>query len=160
MASSKVRKVFDEGVSAFNRHDMDAFTGPMADDVRIAAPGAGEIQGKVAARGFYRSWIDAFPDCRVEIDAVHVLEDTAIEEGHFVGTHRATLRLPDGDIPATGRSVRVDYMQVVRFRGDEISSFHLVFDRMEMLEQLGLGAEEEPAARSKEQPGAGAPAPH
>jgi ketosteroid isomerase-like protein len=43
-----------------------------------------------------------------------------------------------GDIPPTGRPVRVDYIQVLRIRDGRHISFHLMFDRLLMLEQLGL----------------------
>lgn len=43
-----------------------------------------------------------------------------------------------GDIPPTGRTVKVDYIQVLRFRAGKHVSFNLMFDRLMMLEQLGL----------------------
>jgi hypothetical protein len=43
-----------------------------------------------------------------------------------------------GDIPPTGRSVEVDYVRVLRFRDGKHVSFSLMFDRLMMLEQLGL----------------------
>ena len=43
-----------------------------------------------------------------------------------------------GDIPPTGRSVEVDYIQVLRFRDGKHVSLNLMFDRLTMLEQLGL----------------------
>jgi ketosteroid isomerase-like protein len=43
-----------------------------------------------------------------------------------------------GDIPPTGRAVAVDYIQVLRFRDGKHTSFNLMFDRLLMLEQLGL----------------------
>ena len=148
MASSDVRKTFEKGTDAFNAHDIEAFAALMVDDVTTRAPGCPELDGKEAATAFYRSWLDAFPDAHVEIQALHVLDDAAIEEGVFSGTHRATLRSPGGDLPATGRSVRVDYIQVLRFRGDKIAASHLAFDRLELLQQLGLApsAEEEAAS--------------
>jgi predicted ester cyclase len=157
MAASRVRELFDKGTDAFNRHDVQGFTAQMAGDVTLMAPGVGgELKGKAAVSAFYQGWLDAFPDAKVEIDAVQVLDDMAIEEGHFVGTHRGTLHTASGDLPATGRKVRGDYMQIVRFRGDQIASFHLVFDRMDLFEQLGLAptAEaEEPTRMAGEQPG-------
>ncbi len=151
MASSNVRQVFDKGTNAFNAHDIDAFAETIADNATTRAPGVGEIRGKQAVTAFYRSWLDAFPDARVEINSVHIVDDVAIEEGVFSGTHRATLRSPAGDLPPTGRSVHVEYIQVLRFRGDKVTSFHLVFDRAEMLEQLGLSpsAGTEAASRSR-----------
>jgi ketosteroid isomerase-like protein len=38
----------------------------------------------------------------------------------------------------TGRPVALDYIQVLRFRDGKHASFHLMFDRLLMLEQLGL----------------------
>jgi hypothetical protein len=38
----------------------------------------------------------------------------------------------------TGRSVTADYIQVLRFRDGKHASFSLVYDRLQMLEQLGL----------------------
>ena len=62
----------------------------------------------------------------------------AVEEGTFSGTHRRVLRTPTGDVPPTGRAVRVPYLQVLRFRDGKHTSFNLMFDRLLMLEQLGL----------------------
>jgi ketosteroid isomerase-like protein len=50
------------------------------------------------------------------------------------------LQSPSGAIPPTGRAVRIDYLQVLRFRNGKHSSFNLIFDRLQMLEQLGLVA--------------------
>jgi ketosteroid isomerase-like protein len=41
-------------------------------------------------------------------------------------------------VPPTGRGVAVDYIQVLRFRDGKHVSFNLMFDRLLMLEQLGL----------------------
>jgi predicted ester cyclase len=138
MAVSKVRAVFEKGTDAFNQHDLKGLAATMADDVTTRAPGIGELEGKEAVTAFYKSWMDAFPDSRVEITATHVLTDAVIEEGVFTGTHRGTLSGPGGDLPPTGRSVRVEYIQVLKFRGEKVSSFHLSFDRLTMLEQLGV----------------------
>ena len=77
-----------------------------------------------------------------ELAAVELLlargGDVAIEEGTFTGTHDGVLRSPAGDIPPTGRPVCVDYIQVLRFRDGKHASFSLMFDRLLMLEQLGL----------------------
>jgi predicted ester cyclase len=150
MTASRVHAVSRKGTDAFNRHDADGFAETMTDDVRTRAPGVGELVGKPAVKAFYKSWLDAFPDARVEVMGLHVLDDLAVEEGVFTGTHRGLLHSPAGDLPPTGRKVRVEYMQVARFRGDEVAAFHLVFDRLEMLEQLGVASTAEAPMR---QPG-------
>jgi predicted ester cyclase len=95
-------------------------------------------EGKEACADFFGSWFTAFPDAHVEIHGLHIIDDVAVEEGTFTGTHDGVLRSPMGDVPPTGRSVSVDYIQVLRFRDGKHCSFNLMFDRLLMLEQLGL----------------------
>lgn len=149
MATSAVRSTFEKSTQSFNAHDIDAFAETMTKDVTTRAPGDLDLRGKLAVSGFYRTWLEAFPDARVDIESAHVLEDAVIEEGVFSGTHRAPLRSPAGDLPPTGSAVCVRFIQVMRFRGDKIASLHLMYDRAELAEQLGLAppSEEAPYGR-------------
>jgi ketosteroid isomerase-like protein len=133
-----VREVFEKGTDTFNAHDIDGFTSVLADDVTYRAPGGLSGQGKAACAQFFAGWWDAFPDARVDVHAVHIDGDTAVEEGTFTGTHHGTLCGPSGDIAATGRRAAVDYVHVLRYRDGLHVSFNLVFDRLQLLEQLGL----------------------
>ncbi len=132
------REAFERGTETFNAHDTEGFAQVLADDVVFEAPGGIRGEGKAACVGFYGSWFDAFPDAHVEVHGLHLLDDIAVEEGTFTGTQKGVLRSATGDIPPTGRSVRLDYIQVLRFRDGKHVSFNLMFDRLEMLEQLGL----------------------
>jgi steroid delta-isomerase-like uncharacterized protein len=136
--STTIRDLFDRGTEAFNSHDLDAFAETMADDVVVSAPGGVHIEGRAAAVHFYGAWIRAFPDARVEVSALHITNDVAVEEGVFHGTHDGVLHSPEGDLPPTGRAVSIDYIQVLRVHDGRTSGFTLVFDRLQMLEQLGV----------------------
>jgi ketosteroid isomerase-like protein len=133
-----VREAFERGTETFNAHDLEGFAAVLDDEVVFEAPGGTRGEGKEACVAFFGSWFSAFPDARVEVSGVHIVDDVAVEEGVFTGTHDGVLRSPAGEIPATGRPVRVAYIQVLRFRDGKHASFNLVFDRLEMLEQLGL----------------------
>jgi steroid delta-isomerase-like uncharacterized protein len=132
------REAFEKGTATFNAHDIDGFAKVLADDVVYKAPGGMHGEGKAACAAFFSSWFTAFPDAPVEVQAVHIVDDLAVEEGTFTGTHNGVLRGPTGDVPPTGRFVKVDYIQVLRFRDGKHLSFNLMFDRLTMLEQLGL----------------------
>jgi steroid delta-isomerase-like uncharacterized protein len=132
------REAFEKGTDTFNAHDIEGFTEVLADDVVFAAPGGMRGEGKTACAAFFGGWFTAFPDAHVDVHDVHVLDDVAIEEGTFSGTHDGVLHSPIGDVPPTGRSVSVSYVQVLRFRDGKHVSFNLMFDRLLMLEQLGL----------------------
>ena len=133
-----VRQAFERGTETFNAHDIDGFAETLADDVVFKAPGGVEGEGKVACAGFFGSWLGAFPDAHVEVHGLHIIDDVAVEEGIFTGTHRGVLRTPTGDVPPTGRPVSIPYVHVLRFRDGKHVSFNLMFDRLLMLEQLGL----------------------
>ena len=132
------REAFEKGTDTFNAHDLKGFAEVLADDVVFRAPGGKESKGRAACVEFYGSWIEAFPDAHVEVTDLHIIDDVAVEEGTFTGTHGGILHSPAGDIPPTGRPVRLDYIQVLRFRDGEHVSFNLMFDRLVMLEQLGI----------------------
>jgi ketosteroid isomerase-like protein len=133
-----VREAFEKGTDTFNAHDIDGFTSVLADDVTYSAPGGMSGQGKAACAQFFAAWWDAFPNAHVDVHAVHIADDVVTEEGTFTGTHHGTLRSPAGDIAPTGRPVTVDYIHVLRYRDGMHVSFNLLFDRLLMLEQLGL----------------------
>ncbi|TMM08697.1 MAG: ester cyclase [Actinobacteria bacterium] len=131
-------EAFERGTDTFNNHDLDGFAEVLDDDVVFQAPGGIRGEGKQACVEFYGSWMSAFPDAHVDVQEVHFVDDVAVEEGTFSGTHRGALHGPAGDIPPTGQSVSVDYIQVLRFRDGNHASFKLMFDQLAMLEQLGL----------------------
>jgi len=133
-----VREAFEKGTATFNAHDLDGFAEVLAGGVVFKAPGGIHGEGKAACAAFFGSWFAAFPDARVEVHAVHIAGDLVVEEGAFMGTQNGVLHGPMGDIPPTGRSVEVDYIHVLRYRDSKHVSFNLMFDRLMMLEQLGL----------------------
>jgi ketosteroid isomerase-like protein len=132
------REAFERGTETFNAHDVDGFASVLADDVVFRAPGGMGGAGKAACVEFFGGWFGAFPDAHVEVHGVHFVDDIAVEEGTFTGTHDGVLHGPGGDVPPTGRPVALDYIQVLRFRDGKHASFNLMFDRLLMLEQLGL----------------------
>lgn len=115
---------------AFNARDMDSIAGLLADDVVFRAPGAIGSEGRDACLEYYRRWWEDFRDANLEVHAVWVVDDAIVEEGTFTGTHTGAA--------ATGVSVAVDYVQVLRPRGARFASVNLKFDRLQLLEQLGL----------------------
>jgi hypothetical protein len=110
----------EKGTDAFNAHDIDGFAEALADDVVFQAPGGMRGSGKPACVEFFGGWFSAFPDAHVEVTGIHFLDDIAVEEGTFTGTHNGVLRTPADDVPPTGRAISVDYIHVLQFRdGDQ-----------------------------------------
>jgi steroid delta-isomerase-like uncharacterized protein len=136
--ANAAREVFEKGTRAFNAHDVAGLAELLAEDVVFEAPGGVRGQGKDACAQFFGGWLNAFPDAHVDVQNVEIFDDVGFEEGLFTGTHNGVLHSPTGDIPPTGRPVEIRYMQALRFKNGKHSAFHLMFDRLDMLEQLGL----------------------
>jgi hypothetical protein len=49
-------------------------------------------------------------------------------EGRLIGTHDGPLATPDGEVPATGRTLDVGWMCVQEVRGDGVISENLYFN--------------------------------
>jgi steroid delta-isomerase-like uncharacterized protein len=133
-----VRAAFETGTATFNAHDIDGFAQVLSDDVIFEAPGGIHGTGKGACVEFFSSWFQAFPDAHVDVHGLHIVDDVAVEEGTFTGTHQGVLHSPTGDVPPTGRPVTIGYIQVLRIRDGRHVSFNLMFDRLTLLEQLGV----------------------
>ena len=133
-----VREAFEKGTETFNAHDINGFADVLADDAVFRAPGGTGGEGKAACTEFFGGWLGAFPDAHVQIHGLHITGNVAVEEGTFTGTHIGVLHTPAGDIPPTGRPVSVDYIEVLGFRDGKHVSFNLMYDRLLLLEQLGL----------------------
>ncbi|TME72103.1 MAG: ester cyclase, partial [Chloroflexi bacterium] len=73
-----------------------------------------------------------------EIKNLFTQGNQVVVEGVFVGTHDGTLKTPMGDLPATGRKVRGDYVQIFEVDRGLIKKARLTFDQVQLMTQLGL----------------------
>lgn len=84
----------------------------------------------------------AFSDLRFEVEDIIASGDKVVGRFRMIGTN-------DGDfmgMPATGRSVDVQGIDIIRFNDDGVGVEHWgVFDTMAMMQQLGVVPEGAPA---------------
>ncbi|MEY2478369.1 MAG: hypothetical protein QOG87_3684 [Actinomycetota bacterium] len=123
---------------AVNARDYDGVARSLAEGCEFRAPGAESVTGVDGIVGYMRPFLEAFPDLTHEIVAYVEDGDTAAFELRISGTHTAPLASPQGEIPATGKSVEFQSCDFVRMRGDQIVSYHVYFDMMGFMGQLGL----------------------
>lgn len=133
-----IREVMDRGVQAFNAHDRAADEALTAEDCVIEAPGNMVVRGKAACVDFTASWWEGFPDARITVERTYSDGDVGIQEGTFTGTQNGVFKTPAGDVPPSGKSVVGKYINIVEARGDKAVRQRLLFDRLDLLEQLGL----------------------
>ena len=118
-----------------------------AESIEVLVSGGVRASGAGGAAQLYDTWHEAFPDNHVEPTLTLVEGVNGLHESHFRGTHTGTMRGPGGDLPATGRRVDIPFVALLAVEGDQLTSFRVYFDLLDMLGQLGLAdsAVEEPA---------------
>lgn len=136
------RSLIERDIELWNARDRDGWFA-LADlhRMELEAPGGLRLLGRDAAEVIWDTWNDAFPDNRLEVVSIHADDRGGAQEGRFIGTHNGTLRAPAGEIPATGRTVDAGFCGVYEFDQGKVVSFHLYFDQMDMMTQLGLTPE-------------------
>jgi steroid delta-isomerase-like uncharacterized protein len=132
------RDIAQRSTDAFNAHDVEAMRALTAEDCTFWSAGGVTATGRDAVVAANAMWFDACSDAHVNVTAIIGEGDTLAIEGVFEGTHDGTLRTPMGDVPATGKRISGEYVNVVTVRGEGFASQRLYFDRMKLAEQLGL----------------------
>lgn len=130
-----------ESYEAWNNRDFDMMAEHILPDATITLVGSGQVlRGIEGSRQYGEGWAQAFPDARVTVDNVISEGDCVVVEFTGRGTHTGTLSTPAGDIPATGRSVTLQFLDLFEFEGDKVRAQRTYFDTGSMMAQLGITA--------------------
>lgn len=128
--TATVRRLYD----LLNAHDVDAFGDLLADDFVEHEELPGGDATSEGVKAFFRMQIAAFPDLAMTPEDVIDGGDKVVARVRFTGTHRGEFM----GMPATGRSVDVQVIDIMRCADDGLVHEHWgVFDAMAMMRQLG-----------------------
>ena len=131
-------EVVERGGELFNAHDAEGLIAIYTSNAEFRGPGGMAITGREGIKAFMQGWFQGFPDCKTTASNRYVDGSIVVEEGVFTGTHTGVFPTPMGDVPPTGRSVSGAYVDIFEIRDGQCVSDRLIFDRMELMEQLGL----------------------
>jgi len=118
-----------------NAGDVDGFGDLLSDDFVEHEETPGLAPTKDGVKAFFRMYLAAFPDLRM--DPVDVLPsgDKVVARLNATGTNTGEFM----GMPATGKSVDVQLIDIMRFGDDGLVQEHWgVFDAMAMMQQLGV----------------------
>jgi steroid delta-isomerase-like uncharacterized protein len=118
-----------------NAGDVDGFGDLLSDDFVEHEETPGLAPTKDGVKAFFRMYLAAFPDLRM--DPVDVLPsgDKVVARVKATGTNTGEFM----GMPATGKSVDVQLIDIMRFGDDGLVHEHWgVFDAMAMMQQLGV----------------------
>lgn len=126
----------------WQRRDWDAMAPRM--DPKIVmddVPERIKYLGSRTVRDRLERFVASYPDGRIEVRAIHEASSTTTSELAFHGTNTGPI---DGHSP-TGRSVSARFCEVFTFNKGRIVHVTTYYDRLGMLQQLGLVPDREPA---------------
>ncbi len=96
--------------------------------------GSPDLRGPEASRQFFTMMFAAFPDTHFTVRQQIAEGDKVLTYKTFHGTHRG----PFMGIPATGKAVTIDVMDILTVRDGKIAEHWTVSDILGMLQQLGV----------------------
>jgi ketosteroid isomerase-like protein len=133
-------ELYTEAMRRTDSGDQDGFLDLMADDAHWLVPGA-ELRGKEQLRQWITPFWQGFSSFRHDLErTVAESDDAVFGEGTWAGTNDGTIPMPEGELPATGRTVsfRFALAGTRAADGEHIGSVNLYFDQLEFLGQLGV----------------------
>ena len=131
-------------VDLYNSHQSDpawldkSVAAFAADSTFIDVPSGRTLPGSDGYKQLVLFFAEAFPESSVELTNVVATEEQLVLEFTGRGTNTGPLHLPTGDVPATGRYSELRFCEVIQIRNGKIASFHIYYDTMTLLQNLGL----------------------
>ena len=96
--------------------------------------------GRAGYRELVRRWLAGFPDARISITGVHVMDGATVSTDWIgEGTHLGLLELPGlPAIPATGVRTRMPMRETITLADGNIVASRMDFDPADLARRLGL----------------------
>ena len=118
-----------------NAGDIDGFDRQLANDFVEHEEIPGIPPTKDGVVQYFRIMLAAFPDLRMDVKDAFASGDKAVARLQISGTHQGEFM----GIPATGKPVSVNLIDITRFGDDGLAHEHWgVADQLAMMQQLGV----------------------
>jgi len=136
--AATMRRMYD----LLNAGDIDGFGDHLADDFIEHEETPGLAPTREGVKAFFRMYISAFPDMRMESQDVLMSGDKVVARSRATGTHQGEFM----GMPATGKRIDVQLIDILRFGDDGLAHEHWgVFDQLAMMQQLAAIPDGPPA---------------
>ena len=124
---------------AFNESDWDRVRETLTEDFIYDEVCTNRVaQGVENVIELWKGWRIACPDIHGTITNAFTGDGKVLKELTWLGTHTGPLQTPDGEIPATGKSVDFRSCEVWTIEAGKGKSMVHYIDMMTLMQQLGL----------------------
>jgi predicted ester cyclase len=108
-----------------------------APDFELVMPG-GTLKGVAGHQQLMKGFATAFPNFKHSVTRCIQEGETMSCEGGFAGDHTGPFMLMNGQsIPATNKHVEFTWIGFATVKNGKVSSIHVSFDTMQLMQQLG-----------------------
>ncbi len=124
-------QVISDGSRSGDFSGLDAL---VASDVRDHNSEPGQGPGLQGVKDWFSSIGSAFPDLQIAVEDLIAEGDKVVARAMFRGTHSADFQ----GIPATGKQVSMQVIDILRIENGKIVERWGLSDQMGMMQQLGV----------------------
>ena len=129
--AATARRLYD----LINAGDIEGFARHLADDFVEHEETPGLAPTRDGVKAFFQMQRAAFQNLRLDVEDVVANGDKAVARVRYTGTNRGEFM----GMPATGKSVAVQLIDMFRFGDDGLVREHWgVLDALAMMQQLGV----------------------
>ena len=126
-----IRRFVEEVQNKKNWDAYDELNHP--EFVNLSAP-PGIPSDREGGKLYLGAFLNGFPDSQFTIDDMIAEGDQVVTKKTFTGTHTAEF----AGIPATGKPVTLQFVDIMRVRDGQIVEHWLSMDQLSFMQQLGV----------------------
>ncbi len=133
-AKESMRRAFEEVIGAMSADPVKAagvFDRYWSSDLVYHSPSMGDLNFE-QAKQFQINLFNALKP-QITTRALIVDDNMAVAQMTLTGTQQA----PMMGIPATGKKVKIDLVQIMRFTGEKTQEIWMYYDNLSVMKQLG-----------------------
>lgn len=123
----------------FSKNQFDKCVELADEKVQIVAHAFGlTFNGRDEFRGFMQGFKQAFPDMTISHDNILADGDKVAVEFTARGTHTGPLQTPAGEIPASGKKVSLNVVEVYDWHNGRFTKMANYQDSASLMRQIGV----------------------
>ena len=137
MSVERVKSMVRRVVEVQQNGNVEAIDQMFSEDFVDHTPFPGVTADREGVKALFTTMLAAFPDLRVTIQDQVAQEDAVATRKRFSGSHRAAFL----GLPASGREVTFEVIDILRFRDGRITDHWMMVDTAALIRQLTVGSE-------------------
>jgi predicted ester cyclase len=133
-----LRQVMDRYFAVVDGKQMDRLAEVDAADLEMITP-VGTFRGVEGHKALMQGFATALPNFKHTVTRCIESGDTIACEGTYAGDHNGPMRMPNGQTVApTHKHIDIGWAGLAKVKNGKVTSIHVYFDTMAMMQQLGL----------------------